>query len=538
MRGNLRIIMLLLTLLTGLLMWLGWPPFKFSFLIFVGLVPVFVIERILVQRNSTIWFGSFAYLAMLHFNLLTTWWVGNASAGGAIAMILANSLLMTLPFLGYRWTKSLVGESKAFIGFVLFWLSIEHLHFSWDLAFPWLTLGNAFATSTNIIQWYSYTGVFGGSLWILIVNVMVFRLIMEPTRRKSVWLGAVLLAPLLWSMFIQLRFEERSERSIDLVVVQPNIDPYNKFDESTEVTNVKKFLELIDSSIDRSTDLIVLPETAIVGNMDEDRMENSEKIALIRSYLQRYPDVQLLTGAETYRFYKEGEERQPSVRTTSWGEDWEAYNTALLIDQNGVKDVYHKSILVPGVEKMPYPKFFKFLEKYTLDLGGTTGSLGKNSAAETFNVKYRMATGENTDTTYATNVTPLICYESVFGNYIREFGKEDLGLIFVITNDGWWKNTAGYQQHMHYARLRAIESRRYVVRSANTGISCVIDAQGQIIDHTGWWETVARRWTVPVMEGEQTFYTKNGDSIAKIAVFLTILFALSLFVKKLMKKAL
>lgn len=536
MRGNLRVIMLLLTLLSGLLMWFGWPPFKFSFLVFAGLVPVFVIERILVSRNSTAWFGSFAYLAMFQFNLLTTWWVGYASVGGAIAMLLANSLLMTLPFLGYRWAKSLVGEPKALLAFVLFWLSMEYLHFNWDLAFPWLTLGNAFASSTNLIRWYSTTGVFGGSLWILLVNVLLFRLIMSPSKKLSVRTGLLLIIPIIWSIVIQLRYEEKSDRSIDLLVVQPNIDPYNKFDEGAELESVKKFVAMIDSAVDERTDLVVLPETAIVGSMDEDNLEQSQKMARIFAFLSKHPNLQILTGAETYRFYKEGEVRQPSVRVSSWGDEWEAFNTALLIGPEGVQDIYHKSILVPGVEKMPYPRVFKFLEKYALDLGGTSGSLGKDLDPEPFSVRYEMLTSENKDTVLHTLVMPLICYESVFGGYVREFVNPDLGLLLVITNDGWWKNTAGYKQHMEYARLRAIETGKYVVRSANTGISCVIDPQGRVLDRTGWWEAVARKWTVPVIEGNSTFYARNGDSIAKISVFLSILLALSLLVKRLMRK--
>lgn len=536
MKSNTRIFILSLTLLTGVLMWLGWPPFRFSFLLFIGLVPVFLIEEVLEKRGSGRWFGSYTYLAMFWFNLLTTWWVGYASLGGAIGMLLANSLLMTIPFLAYRWTKKVVSRERALMAFVFYWMGFEYLHFNWDIAYPWLTLGNGLAASTPMIQWYQYTGVFGGSLWILLVNIMVYRLIMYPSRKKVYWLAGGILVPVLGSIIISIAYGEKAQSSIDLVVVQPNIDPYNKFNAGEEVQQVLKFLKLADSAMDKDVDLIVLPETAIVGGMDENAFASDRRIGLIRDFSRKHHGVTILSGAETYKFYEPGEKMQPTARKTSWGQYYEAYNTALVINSTGVDQVYHKSRLVPGAEKMPYPKVFKFLEKYALDLGGTSGSLGSSPQAISFDIPYDSTIGDGTSFTAHTQVAPLICYESVFGEYASEFVSDKLGMIFVITNDGWWENTAGYKQHMHYARLRAIESRKYVVRCANTGISCVIDPQGNILDHTEWWEPVAKRWTVPIMQGSPTVYDKTGDGLGKIAAFLAVMFLLSAMVKKVTDK--
>ena len=94
--------------------------------------------------------------------------------------------------------------------------------------------------------------------------------------------------------------------------------------------------------------------------------------------------------------------------------------------------------------------------------------------------------------------------------------------IAIITNDGWWGNTPGYRQHESYACMRAIENRRWVIRSANTGVSAIIDPEGHILESRPWLVTAAVRFSVPA-ETEQTFYTRYGDIISKISLALTFL---------------
>ena len=97
-------------------------------------------------------------------------------------------------------------------------------------------------------------------------------------------------------------------------------------------------------------------------------------------------------------------------------------------------------------------------------------------------------------------------------------------LIAIITNDGWWGNTPGYHQHENYARLRAIETRRWIVRSANTGVSCVIDPDGNIIDPQPWVQAAAIKQAVPALNSKLTIYVRYGDLLSKAALLLAILF--------------
>jgi apolipoprotein N-acyltransferase len=120
---------------------------------------------------------------------------------------------------------------------------------------------------------------------------------------------------------------------------------------------------------------------------------------------------------------------------------------------------------------------------------------------------------------------PVICYESIYGDYITEYIRKGANILTIITNDGWWDNTPGYKQHMNYARLRAIETRKWVARSANTGISAFIDPLGNVINPQPWDTEASIKLTIPI-DNRQTFYVKHGDLLSRAAVVVSILLML------------
>jgi apolipoprotein N-acyltransferase len=510
---------LFLSLLGAALLSIGWPPVSFPFLFFFAFVPFFLLEDKLRKEDRLSKFPRYLYLGLLLWNICTTWWVWYASPGGAIAMLLANSALMTLPFLAYRYSRKILSQGQSLMAFVFFWIAFEYLHFHWELAYPWLALGNSFATSTELIQWYEYTGVSGGTLWILLANVLIYQMTRSYSKRVSFSLVIVLIAPIIYSNYLGNQQSKCIKNELELLVVQPNIDPYNKFAPGEELNQVDKFIQLVEDSVTDHTDYVILPETAIVEYLDESQLKRSQSIHSLQNFLKRHEGLRMITGASTYRYFEEGETPSPTARETSEGFKYDSYNTALVIDSNGVEDVYHKSKLVPGVERMPYPAIFRFMEYFTIDMGGISGSLGTDKEAKTFNTK----THEG--------MAPLICYESIFGDYARSFVLKGAKVMLVVTNDGWWRNTPGYKQHMHYARLRAIENRREVVRSANTGISCHIDDNGRVLQQSSWWEPAVLRVHTKSLS-YRTFYTTNGDVIGKIGSFLAIFLFISIWVRR------
>jgi len=153
-------------------------------------------------------------------------------------------------------------------------------------------------------------------------------------------------------------------------------------------------------------------------------------------------------------------------------------------------------------------------------LGGTVGTLGVDSAQIPFTGRKNL------------KVAPVICYESAYGEFVSHSVRNGANMIFVITNDGWWGNTPGYRQHFLFSRLRAIETRRSVARSANTGISGFINQRGDVSQATKYWVPAAIRQTINAND-VLTFYVKHGDYLARISVIgalLSFLFTIGMII--------
>jgi apolipoprotein N-acyltransferase len=519
MRGKL----FLYSFLSVTLLSAAWPTWGFAPLLFVAFIPLLYVQQIISGDNRLrarhLFF--YAYLTFVFWNLLTTWWVSYASLGGAIMAILTNALLMALVFLFFHKVKRLLPERIGAFILIPIWISFEYLHLDWDLSWPWLTLGNAMANNYTWIQWYEYTGVFGGSLWILLVNVLVFEILIHRNtllRRFSLRLtyiisaSAIFILPIIISLIHYHNFDMKANtvKPINVIVIQPNVDPYVKFTTDFR-TMTESMLALAQDKMDSNTDYIVCPETSIIENLWENDMKFSWTVGRLHAFLRNYPKLKFVSGATTMYEYQPGDTLSPTARKFG-GENkyFEAYNAAIQIDCTQTIQVYHKSKLVPGVEKMPFPKVLGFLGKYAIDLGGTVGSLGMQPDRTVFHSKNGPG-----------NIAPVICYESIYGDYVGQYVRNGADYIFIVTNDGWWGDTPGYKQHLLYARLRAIETRKSIARSANTGISCFIDQRGDFYQEQKWATTASIKQTLYSTAG-MTFYTRHGDYIAKFMLFLSL----------------
>lgn len=523
----------MLSLLSAVLFWLAWPAIGLSPLLFVFLVPLFLIEEEIAKSNSLksgLQVFKYCFVAFLIGNILTTWWIWNASGVGMVIAVLLNAFLMSWPFYFYHRAGKLWTNTIAFICFVSFWMAYEYFHLNWDLSWPWMNLGNGLANRPKWIQWYEFTGTFGGTLWILSGNILAFELTKQFRSKASknkliLYVGklmAIVILPVMLSLFIYDNYEEEVNPA-NVVVVQPNIDPYNeKFAEGTLDNQLGTLKRLSDSLAQVNTEFFVWSETAIPSGIYEDKLLTDPSIDYVRQFLSTYKNGNVVTGASTYRYYSDKATATARAFRTGGG-FYDAYNTALLLENSPKIQVYHKSKLVPGVEQMPYPALFSFLEPLALNLGGTMGSLGKQ---EERTVLYSQS---------GIGIAPVICYESIYGEYLTEYIRNGAQLIFIITNDGWWGNTPGYKQHATYASLRAIETRRSIARSANTGISCFVNQRGDIEQATNWWEPKAIKADLN-LNSELTFYVKYGDWLAKGASVFALLFFVFIWMKPLFLK--
>lgn len=537
--NNLKIKLLLLSILSGLLFWAAWPMSPAFPFIFIAWIPLLFVEDIITLKYQKTGRKVFllSYITFLVWNITTTWWVCNASLIGGIFSIIANAALMSIPFILFHHTKKVIGEKIGLFSLIAFWIGFEYLHLNWELTWPWLTLGNVFAKFPDVVQWYEYTGALGGSFWILLMNISIFTAIKNYNRMQ--W--RALMRPLFFVVFpLAISFSLIPQKSIlpnqpkgtEVVVIQPNIDSYTQkftYNARTGESNNETFMPydeqlqiLLDESeklITPNTKFLFWPETSVPKGHWEESLYSNPMIRRIQDFVKSYKELTLITGADTYIEYKSEEEASESARYNADVGYYDVFNTAMQINKKGRIEVYHKSKLVPGVERMPYPGLFSFLEYFAIDLGGTSGSLGTQPDREVFyNEK-------------GVGVAPAICYESIFGEFVGEWVVNGAQFITIITNDNWWDDTPGYKHHFEYARLRAIEHRRDIARAANTGISGFIYADGSVGETLGWCKRGGVKGNVYLSE-TKTYYTLHGDYIGRIASFIAVAFMLSMIVKR------
>jgi apolipoprotein N-acyltransferase len=501
---------LAITLTGSLLLWVAWPESSFTFLIFIAWLPLLWIEEKVPGGKKFFWL---AYLHMFIWNIATTWWIWNASPAGSLGAFFANSLLMCIPWILFRITKRSLGRWIGYCSLIIYWLTFEYIHHNWELTWPWLTLGNAFAETPQWVQWFEYTGTTGGSLWILVSNIIIYSLFVEHIHRgrtRNYYIGsvAILLVLVLPIILSKNKPAIESNESVNVVVVQPNVDPYLKCQQGAEEGQLQNLIKLSESMMDARTQLIVWPETAIPLQTDEKFIKENEFYAPLWAFLKRHPTINLLTGVEGYQVFDKKNSINSRELQSQPGYYYESYNSAVLFDSSSYQ-IYHKSKLVPGVEKLP--GFLKFMDKLFEKFGGTTGGYSPQDDRTVLNA-----------TNSPVKIAPAICYESIYGDFMTGFMRNGANLICIITNDAWWGETPGHRQHLQYARLRAIETRKWIVRSANTGISCFIDPYGTIINPQAWNTISAIKMQIPLV-GYETFFVRHGDMLSRAGCVVSII---------------
>lgn len=510
--------------ISGILLIIAWPTSPLAPLTFIAFVPVLLLFDAIQKdqkKRKGIRFIFYTYIALLIWNVGTTYWVYNSTAAGGIFAMVVNALLMTIPFILFYIVRKKSSEFIALLSFICFYLVFEYWHINWELSWPWLTLGNAFASNIIFVQWYEYTGVFGGSLWILLCNALIYLCIKYSFKISTcIYTAATIAFPIFISIFIYFLYKEVGQE-IEVVVVQPNFDPYNeKFRSSPRAIpyelQFERMLSLSEKVRTPETRFILWPETALPGDVNEDKIVQHQFIPYLITYAKKN-NVSILTGIDSHRFIDE-EHKTPISRKSADGSMlYNLYNAALLVNPDSTMSIYHKSRMVPGVESLPYPEVFGFVSS---NLGSIVQAVGKDSIARALKNESGIA------------VAPVICYESIFGEYVSEYMNNGANFIGIITNDGWWGNTQGHKQHFQYARLRAIEQRKSVARSANTGTSGFIDQKGNVLQENDYWIQDALVQKIKI-NSTQTFYAKHGDFIGFFALILApFLFIYSFFTKR------
>ncbi|WP_250253982.1 apolipoprotein N-acyltransferase [Chryseobacterium sp. Marseille-Q3244] len=519
----------LLTLISAMLLSVSWPTYGVPFFIFFALVPLLMMEHGIskfsdYKRKSWMIFG-LSYLCFVIWNIVTTGWLygsknpdGSHSLMAVVFPVLVNSLLYSLVFQCYHWYKNAQGTYWGLGFFIAIWMSFEKFHLGWELTWPWLNLGNVFSDYPKLIQWYDTLGATGGSFWILLINVLIFYTVRtwEAGRKKkdliknSSIIVALIAVPMIISIIKYNGFNEKPSGQVNVLMLQPDLDPYAEKYSKDSLTIEQDLLALAEKNSTTKIDYYIAPETSLPGrgSISETGIEKSLLLNNIKDFLSRHPGSVFATGISSHRLYfdpaalpKEAYQINPGVWVAS-------YNTAIQLAPQQKTQIYHKGKLVPGVEIFPYMNVLKpILGDAMLNLGGTVASLGTDKERMAFSNPYNKG-----------KMAPIICYESIYGEFVTDYVKKGANFLGIMTNDSWWGVTEGHKQLLSYAKLRAIETRREIARAANSGISAHINAKGEVMADTFYGDQTALFSKINLYEG-MTFYSRAGDLLSRFSIF-------------------
>lgn len=516
-------------MISAVLLSISWPTYGFPFFIFFALVPLLLAEHEItnfskIKRKSWTIFG-LVYLTFMIWNIVTTGWLygsknpdGSHSLAAVILPVFINSLLYAFVFMLYHWYKKLQGTYFGLVFFVAVWMAFEKLHLNWEISWPWLNLGNVFSDYSKLIQWYDTFGSTGGSFWILLSNVFIFytvRMWQAGRNRRSLLINSIVITlfigiPMIISLIKFNNFNEKPIGEVSVLMIQPDLDPYNEKYSKDSIQILSDILKLAEENSTGKIDYYIAPETAIPGrgSISEKGFEDSFLLNNVKSFLQTKPNSVFVTGISSHSISR-SEPSNSSAYQVQPGLWAESYNTAVQIIPNEKIEAYHKGKLVPGVEIFPYMSVLKpLLGNAMIDLGGSVTSLGTSKERKVFSNQFNKG-----------KLAPIICYESIYGEFVTEYVKKGANFLAIVTNDSWWGVTQGHKQLLSYAKLRAIETRREIARAANSGISAHITAKGEIEEDTLYEDETALFAKIKLYKG-QTFYVKYGDLLTRICIYI------------------
>ncbi|NNJ51877.1 MAG: apolipoprotein N-acyltransferase [Ignavibacteriaceae bacterium] len=499
----------LLLILSGILLGLAFPPlpFPFTLLIFIGLIPYFIVIQ---QRTTLASISRATFLFSFVFSIITIYWVGSWSSeadpflmmAGA-ALLFAYPCVLLIPSTLYYLTKKVFPKFDALWLFPIFWITLEYLLSLTDLRFPWLLLGHGLAKFNLFIQGADIIGTFGLSLIAAYINVILYKSLFNTEESKKLKIipasvaFLIFLCMMIYGVYKTSSFRI-SEKTFTVGIVQPDKNPWDKWKVNNVNTLLQIHLELSEQAVNDGAEVILWPETALPVYAFSGTYKFIEDS--IFNFVNKN-NISLLTGMPHIVYYTDTTKIPDDAKYAEEGKYYYAtYNAMLLLNPREQEiQKYGKMKLVPLGERVPFADLLPFLGdifKWGVGLGGW--NVGKDTTV--FKVY-----NSSSDTI---NIGGLVCYESVDPVFVSAFVQKGAELITVVTNDSWYGKSSGPYQHKEFAILRAVENRRSVVRCANGGVSCIINALGETEVETELFTKTYLVGEVPI-QNEKTFYSQN-----------------------------
>ncbi len=531
----------LLLILSGIFLGISFPPFPFPFtiLMLIGLIPYF---KVIENRKKLIEINSAAYLMAFVFGLITIYWVGSwqkesdpfLMISGAL-LLFVNPVFFLIPSTLLYFSRKIFPAGVTLYLFPLFWVSYEYVYMLTDLSFPWLTLGNGLPHFTPFIQIADIIGTLGLSFLVVLINVLFYKGISAYTFKKkysyfNLGIGISLIIIVLIYGDYRLNTFKISDKTVRVGLIQPNIDPWEKWNSGGIEQLTHNYLDMSRQAVKKGAELIVWPETAlpvfIMSGMYRDALDS------IYNFTQEN-NIYILTGMPDIR-YDEKDPGMPSdSKYSTIGKFYYRTYNAIYLYSPYTRQIqrYGKMKLVPFGERVPFVDTFPFLgDLIKWGVGITGWNVGKDTLV--FNVLLNIKNENRKGDILKLN--GLVCYESIYPDFVASFIQKGAQLITVVTNDSWYGNSSGPYQHKEMSVLRAVENRRSVLRAANGGISCYINPLGITKVQSGMFTKDIITEDVPIETGE-TVYTKT-HSVIPVLCSVFSLWLIGLIILKKMKE--
>jgi apolipoprotein N-acyltransferase len=490
--------------LSGILLVLSFPVFNLYPLAWIAFVP-FLLS--LWEKNPKETFLA-GFLFGITYFFGTLYWIyhsinyyGGVSFFSSIIVVFLLCCYLSLypAFFSYLYS-SIIRKSKlpAVLVVPVLWVVLEFVRSYALSGFPWSSIGYSQYTFLPLIQISDLTGIYGVSFILLAVNGAVLDIFLLKKRINKMPLfplsytivGISVLIVVLIASFSYGKWrlgQDRPGKSVRISIIQGNIEQDKKWEPVYQKEVMSVYTDLSKKASLLSADLIIWPETAVPFYFDYD-VEKTEKLL----HFQKDLDAYLLFGSVLIR------EKSPEKRLLS--------NSAVLLDKQGKKIYeYDKIHLVPFGEYVPFRKILFFIDKLVVGIGDYLSGRDYLKAETEFG-----------------SFGTLICYEIIFPGMVRKFYTDGGDFIVTITNDAWFGKTSGPYQHFSMAVFRAVENRKPVVRSANTGVSGFIDSNGKILSTTPIFQKEMANHTIQT-DTTKTFYTKYGDLFSYFCMVISVI---------------
>jgi len=486
----------ILIILSAIMTGLAQHPIHLGWLAWFSIIPFLLVLNKLERLKDFIKIGfiwgiiyNLTVIFWLAMNIGTTPFIGLISMFAAVLYCSLNSIIICI----------MIGLIKSRYSQYWFWIlpfiwtSVEYIR-NMDLLTggPWTALANTQLDFLVLIQNAELTGIYGISFWLILLNVSIYNWIVRPYPKFLFAMAIIFILPWFTGLVLMPMPSTNNGQKLAIVTVQPNIHLSQKWKSGGARDNIQSLLTLSRPFIEEGVDLIIWPESATSSYI----FQNNQ--FLLNQIQTELRESQLLSGS-------------PYYTDDVYGRKY--YNSVVLISSNSVSIPYHKMILVPMAEHIPLSNYFPLLKK--INLGQANFTPGDNF--KLFNINN-------------INIAAMICFESTIPSLSAEFVRRGSEILVYLVNDGWYEYPPEPQQHAKQAIFRAVENRRPVIRSTNTGISMIIDPSGNITNSIPLNKSGVIKSQIASVN-ELTFYTKYGDVFAILSTMISIIFILRIFIR-------